>query len=162
MSYQRSFALFATVLFLTSVMLLLPGQSSAQTQKPSATNNNPTVPARPYADYKGVLLGMTMAEVRSKLGTPTFSDSEMDFFAVSATETAQIAYDSAGKAKVISIDYQNGAGAPDPEAVVGASLEQRDNGTQYRQIRYERLGFWVSYSRTASPVDIVTITIQKL
>jgi len=162
MLHQKGSALIATVLFLTSAMLLLAGQSGAQTQKPRTTNNNPTVVTQPYADFKGVLLGMTAAEVRSKLGTPTFSDSEMDFFAVSAIETAQIGYDSSGKAKIISIDYQNGAGAPDPVAVVGALLEKRANGTEYRQIRYERLGFWVSYSRTASPVDIVTITIQKL
>jgi hypothetical protein len=28
--------------------------------------------------------------------------------------------------------------------------------------RYESLGFWVSYNRTAGPVIIVTITIQKI
>ncbi len=161
MLHQKSFALLATVLFITSAMLLMAGQSSAQTPKPRTTNNNPTVVAQPYADYKGVLLGMTTAEVKSKLGTPAFSDSETDVFAVSATETAQIGYDSSGKAKVISVDYQNGVGAPDPEAVVGGMLEQRSNGTQYRKIRYERLGFWVFYSRTSTPVDIVSITIQK-
>jgi len=29
-------------------------------------------------------------------------------------------------------------------------------------VRYESKGFWVSYSRTAGPVSVVTVTIQKI
>jgi hypothetical protein len=45
---------------------------------------------------------------------------------------------------------------------VGSELEIRENGTSYRVVHYDNLGFWVSYSRTAGPVLIVTITIQKM
>ena len=64
--------------------------------------------------------------------------------------------------KVISVDYQNGTGAPEPRAVVGAELETRENGSLYKVVYYDNQGFWVSYSRTAGPVIIVTITIQKM
>jgi len=41
-------------------------------------------------------------------------------------------------------------------------LERTANGSLYRSVRYERLGFWVSYNRMSSPVTSVTVTIQKI
>lgn len=113
-----------------------------------------------YAEYKGVRLGMSDNEVRAKLGKPALTDNELDFFVFSDTETAQITYDAARKAKAISTDYSGGVGAPDYKTVVGTELESK-NGSLYKMVRYESLGFWVSYNRTAGPVIIVTITIGK-
>ena len=115
-----------------------------------------------YTEYKGVRLGMTAEEVRTKLGSPTFMDRELGYFVLSATESAQIAFDGAGKVRVISVDYQNGTGAPEPKAVVGGELETRENGTLYKVVYYQNLGFSVSYARTAGPMLIVSITIQKM
>ena len=115
-----------------------------------------------YTEYKGVRLGMTAQDVRTKLGAPGFKDNEMDYYSFSDTETAQIVYDAERKVKMISIDYLNGTGAPEPRAVVGAELEAKENGSLYKFVRYENQGFWVSYSRIAGPVIIVTITIQKM
>jgi hypothetical protein len=137
--------------------------ASAQTQKMRAAAADTSVTQQPlYTDYKGVTLGMTAVEVRAKLGTPVLKDDELDYFVFSDSLTAQVAYDSSHKAKVISVDYAGGVGAPDSRAVVGPEIITRADGSAYGMVRYESRGFWVSYSRTAGPVVIVTITIQKI
>jgi hypothetical protein len=150
------------IMFVMSTLVVLVWGANAQAQKSrAAVNAAPVVTQQPlYTDYKGVRLGMTAAEVKTKLGNPAFMDKELGYFVFSETETVQIAYDAAGKVKTISIDYQNGTGAPEPRAVVGAELETRENGSLYKVVYYENQGFWVSYSRTTGPVIIVTITIQ--
>ena len=152
------------IMFVMSTLLVLAWGANAQAQKSqAAVKAEPAVNQQPlYTEYKGVRLGMTAEEVRTKLGNPTFMDKELGYFVVSETETVQIGYDTAGKVKTISIDYQNGVGAPEPKAVVGAELETRPNGSLYKVVYYEKQGFWVSYSRTAGPVIIATITIQKM
>ena len=155
-----------SVAFMTLAMIILPGlwAGNAQAQKSrAATNADPAVPQQPpYSDYKGVRLGMTAEEVRSRLGDPGFKDAEMDYYSFSETESAQVVYNAARKVRMITVDYMNGVGAPAPRAVVGAELETKENGSLYRVVHYDHQGFWVSYSRTAGPVIIVTITIQKM
>ena len=154
------------ILFGISSLLVLGCGAKAQAQRSRvAVGTAPTVIQQPlYTDYKGVRLGMPASEVRAKLGQPTLlalKENEVDYFVVSESEAVQIGYDAALKVKVISVDYQNGSGAPEPRAVVGAELETRENGTLYRIVYYDSLGFWVSYNRTAGPVNMVSITIQK-
>jgi hypothetical protein len=115
-----------------------------------------------YTAYKGVRLGMTTAEARAKLGAPALKGSDQDYYVFSDTETAQIAYDAAGKVVTISVDYLGGAGAPDPKTVVGGEPEQQPNGHFYRIVRYESHGFLVSYNRSTGTMPLVTITIQKM
>jgi outer membrane protein assembly factor BamE (lipoprotein component of BamABCDE complex) len=152
------------IMFVISILMVLVWGANAQAQKSrAAVNAGAVVTQQPlYTDYKGVRLGMTAEEVKTKLGNPTFMDKELGYFVFSETETVQIVYDAAGKVKTISIDYQNGTGAPAPRAVVGAELETRENGSLYKVVYYENQGFWVSYSRTTGPTIIVTITIQKM
>jgi hypothetical protein len=114
-----------------------------------------------YGDYKGVRIGITMEETRARLGQPALKADDQDYYVFSEKETAQIAYDAAHKVTGISVDYVNGVGAPDPKTVVGSDLETK-NGSAYKLVRYENLGFWVSYNRTGGPVVTVTITIQKI
>lgn len=156
--------LVALIMLVMSALVVFAWSSNAQAQKSqAAVKAVPAVNQQPlYSEYKGVHLGMTAEEVRTKLGNPTFMDKELGYFVVSETETAQIAYDAAGKVKIISVDYQNGMGAPEPRAVVGAELETRENGTRYKVVYYDSQGFSVSYGRTAGPVIIVSITIQKM
>lgn len=140
----------------------LSANANAQTQKSRAAfNAAATTQQPPYTEYRGVRLGMTDQEARAKLGAPALKDAELDFFVFSESETAQINYDATRRVRAISVDYADGVGAPDHKAVVGADLETR-NGSLYKMVRYESLGFWVSYNRTAGPVIIVTITIQKI
>jgi len=147
-----------------STLLVLVWGANAQAQKSrAAVDAVPAVTQQPpYSTYKGVRLGMTAEEVRTKLGNPAFMDKELGYFVFSETETVQIGYDAAGKVKTISVDYLNGTGAPEPRAVVGAELVTRENGTRYKVVYYEDQGFSVWYSVTAGPVIIVSITIQKL
>jgi hypothetical protein len=152
------------IMFVMSTLLVLAWGANAQAQKSqAAVKAVPAVNQQPlYAEYKGVRLGMTAEEVRTKLGNPGFKDNEMDYYSFSDTESTQIVYDTSRKVRMISVDYLNGTSAPAPRAVVGAELETRENGSLYKVVYYENQGFWVSYSRTAGPVIIVTITIQKM
>jgi hypothetical protein len=116
-----------------------------------------------YAEYKGVRLGMTDQEVHAKLG-PALKIDDQDFYVFSDTETAQIAYDASRKVTAISVDYVGGVGAPDYKNVVGPSIDIRPDGSMYKIVHYDQLGFWVSYNRTGrnSAVSTVSITIQRL
>ena len=115
-----------------------------------------------FTEYKSVRLGMTSAEARAKLGNPALKDNDQDYYVISDNETVQIAYNPAGKIVTISVDYMGGVGAPDPKAVVGGELQLKPSGAHYRMVRYEGEGYWVSYNRSAGPVIVVTITIQKM
>jgi len=151
------------IMFVMSAFVVLVWSSNTQAQKSRAVSSTVAAATQQplYNDYKGVRLGMTPEEARAKLGKPAFSDNELDYFVFSDTETVQVGYDAQRKVKIISVDYLNGAGAPDPKAVVGVELDTRENGSLYRVVYYQSLGSSVSYSRTTGPVPIVTITIQK-
>jgi len=101
------------------------------------------------------------SSTRSKLGQPSLKSEDQDYFVFSDRESAQIVYDAAHKVITISVDYVGGVGAPDPKTVVGGDLETK-NGVEYKLVRYQSLGFWVSYNRSAGPMFVVTITIQKM
>lgn len=152
------------VMFVMSTVVVLVWGVNTQAQKTRAAISNAAATTQQplYTDYKGVRLGMTAGEARTKLGKPTFSDKDLEYYVISDTETIQIAIDAQGKVKAISVDYLNGTGAPDPRLVVGAQPEAASDGSLYKMVRYEGQGFWVSYSRTAGPVIIVSVTIQKM
>ena len=151
------------IVVVLGILAFLSLRANAQTQKVKAHFTRDTATEQPlYAEYKGVRLGMTAAEAREKLGTPAQKESDQDYYVFSDSETAQIAYNAAGRVVTISVDYLGGVGAPDYKAVVGGELEQTQNGGFYKMVRYESRGFWVSYNRTTGPVTTVTITIQKI
>lgn len=115
-----------------------------------------------FTEYKSVRLGMTAEEARAKLGNPALKESDQDYYVISDNETVQIAYNPAGKIVTISVDYIGGVGAPDHKNVVGGDLQLKPSGAHYRMVRYEGEGYWVSYNRSAGPVTVVTITLQKI
>jgi outer membrane protein assembly factor BamE (lipoprotein component of BamABCDE complex) len=160
---RNFFAGFAMVVACGLLVLSWNANANAQGQKSRTVFNAGTaVSQQPlYSEYKGVRIGMTAEEARAKLGQPALKDNEQDYYIFSDKETAQIAYDAAHKVVTISTDYVNGIGAPDYRAVVGTNLETREDGSFYKLVRYESLGFWVSYNRSPGPVIIVTVTIQK-
>jgi len=152
-------SLFIAVVFVMG----LSANASAQARKAKAAFSHEEATQQPlYTQYKGVQLGMTADEARAKLGTPALKESDQDYYVFSENETAQIVYDAAHKVVTISVDYVGGIGAPDYKAVVGGELEKSINGSMYRAVRYESLGFWVSFNRTTGTVTTVTVTIQKI
>ena len=153
-------------LLLGALVLLLfaffigKGQSRIQEVRPGAAPTQ--IQQQLYREYRGVRLGMTAAEVRTKLGEPAMKSDEQDFYVFSANETSQIAYDAAQKVMTISTDYTGGVGAPDYKIVVGESLLQKPDGSLFRIVFYNPDRFWVSYNKSSSDVPVVTVTIGTI
>lgn len=129
--------------------------SNAAASKTTAAN----VPV--FADYRGVKIGMMAEEVRGKLDGIQKGTSQ-DFLVLSERESAQIYYDKTGKVTAISIDYFDPGNAPSPDAVLGTTLQAKDDGSMYQLNRYPEAGYWVSYNRTAGDKPIITVTMQKM
>ena len=155
-------ALAITLLTLVALVLLgtaSAGITQAQTVRSNAHGSATQQPL--YTEYRGVRIGMNAQEVRTKLGEPLQKADDMDFYVFSEKETAQIAYDASHAVKAVSVDYLGGVGAPDYKLVVGPDVEVKPDGRIYKLIRYDSLGVWVYYNRSAGATPIVTITIQK-
>jgi hypothetical protein len=162
MKNSKRLPLWLLILFAAGVLVIISA-GIAQGQKSRKPAVDGVAKQQPfYAEYKGVHLGMSREEVRAKLGSPGMKDAEMDYFAFSDSEMAQVVYDANSKVRMISVDYQDGMGAPSPTAVVGAELEQKADGSLYRIVHYNQQQFWVSYSRTSTAPVMVTITIQRM
>ena len=149
---------------LLSVVILVLGTGWAATtwsqtarSRPQGSPTQQTV----YSEYRGVHIGMDTQEVRAKVGEPLQKADDMDLYSFSDKETAQIGYDASHRVQVVSVDYAGGVGAPDYKLVVGPDVEVNADGTIYKQVFYKSQGFWVYYNRSAGPVPLVTITIQK-
>jgi hypothetical protein len=156
------------ITLLTLIALVLLGTSyaantSAQSAQTGRNNAHGSAAEQPlYTAYRGVRIGMKAQEVRTTLGEPLQKADDMDFYVFSGgKEMAQIAYDASHAVTAISVDYLGGVGAPDPKLVVGPNLDLKPDGSIYKLVRYDSLGVWVYYNRTASQPPIVTITIQK-
>ena len=173
--YQMKFntATLVRSLLLPILVLILPvsianaqtGSSSSAQEVATVTKPAPanaaTANAPVFTDYRGVRIGMTAEEVRAKLDRIKKGEDQ-DFLVFSERESAQIYYDEGGKVTAISIDYFDNSDAPSPEAVLGAELQAKDDGSMYQLNRYAQAGYWVSYNRTAGEKPIVTITMQKM
>ena len=164
----------STILLLLAIVLLAastakgqtnsspPAQQEVATVTKSSTNTAATSNMPVFTDYRGVKIGMTTEEVRTKLDRLKQGDRQ-DFLVFSEHESAQIYYDDKGKVTAISIDYfGDNIKAPSPEAVLGAALDAKADGSIYQLNRYPQAGYWVSYNRTAGDKPIVTITVQKM
>ena len=128
----------------------------------SIVNGQTTANTPLFKDYRGVSIGMAADEVRAKLDRIKKGDRQ-DYLVFSEQESAQIYYDDKGKVTAISIDYFGGDGkAPTAEAVLGAGIQAKPDGSMYQLNRYPQAGYWVSYNRTAGEKPVVTITMQKI
>jgi len=148
----------------TALVLLfsfaLAAMAIGQTQRTrSADDGQPS-----FREYKGVQIGWLAEDVRKKLGSPADKGDEQDFYVFGEKETAQILYDkSTHKVTAISVDFMNGAtDVITPQQVFGADIESKPDGSKYKLVRYPKVGYWISYSRTGGATPIVTVTIQKI
>jgi len=153
-----------TYFLIGAILLLLlaviaRGQNETQAMKAVRAHSQVQQPL--YREYRGVRLGMTVAEARAKLGEPAVKSDDQDFYIFSANETAQLVY-VAQRVVTISTDYSGGMGAPDYRSVVGEGLLERPDGSVFRMVMYDSERFWVSYNKSASVVPVVTITIGMM
>ena len=167
---------YSTWLLLPAIVLLLAvnivtAQTTAGvgTQKEvakateSKAGNRSAANAPVFSDYRGVRLGMSAKEVRSKLDRLKDGGPGQDFFVFSEHESAQIYYDEDEKVTAISVDYfGDKSKAPSPSTVLGVDLQAKQDGSMYQLNRYPEAGYWVSYNRTAGDNPIVTVTMQKI
>lgn len=146
--------------FAILLALLLTSLSAAQTGRRSNAGEEEPI----FHEYRGVQIGWLAEDVRKKLGSPADKGEEQDFYIFDEKETAQILYDKAThKVTAISVDFLNGAsGVITPQQVFGADIEAKPDGSKYRMVRYPKVGYWLSYSRTAGDSPIITVTIQKM
>ncbi len=155
---MRSFT--HVLLLVAAVALVMAVSAKTSAQKARANATAVAVTQQPLiSEYRGIRLGMTTDQVRTKLGAPALKADDQDYYIFSETETAQFAYDAAHKVFAISADY-TGPAVPDYRNVTGPLIEQRPDGSLYQVVRYEALGFWVSYNHSTN--GVVTVTIQKI
>src|SRR3954449_6467816 len=67
-----------------------------------------------FSEFKGVHIGLTADEARSKLGAPSDKGDEQDVFTLSEQNTAQVYYDKDKKVYAVSVFYIDAKAAPAP------------------------------------------------
>ena len=156
---SRSSTLLVELTSAILLSLLVTGLLMGQSRNKAPAEEDPT-----FHDYRGIQIGMLADDVRKKLGTPAAKTDEQDFYVFNDKETAQILYE-AGTHKVtaVSVDFTSGAtGVITPQQVFGADVESKPDGSKYKMVRYPKVGYWISYSRTAGDTPIVTVTMTKM
>lgn len=119
-----------------------------------------------FADYRGVKIGMTADEVRSKINQdPRVEDKAGLYYIFSDNESAQISFDADKKVRMISIIFSgNESAAPKYTDVFGADTKivAKDDGSIYKLVDYPSAGYWVAYSRSAGENPTIAVTMQKM
>jgi hypothetical protein len=144
-----------------------PAQPQPQTPPPPAQQQvaQPVVPsdAPLYSEFKGVKIGTARDEARKRLGAPQQKDDAQDFFVFSDRQRARVFYDEKGAVSAVVATYiGKSAGAPTPQAILGAEVESKQDGSMYKMVQYTKAGYWVAYSRTAGDEPLTIITMQKM
>jgi hypothetical protein len=116
----------------------------------------------PFHEYKGVRIGMTADETRKKLGSPTDKDDRQEVYSVNDNETCQVYYDDTKKVFAVSVTYLGAKIVPAVKSVLGADAEAKQDGSIYKLIRFPKVGYWVSYTRTPGDAPMTIIAMQKI
>lgn len=116
-----------------------------------------------YSEYRGIKIGTTTDNLRTKLGPPKEKGDTQDFYAFSDTESAQFYYDDAHKVSAIMISYTgNLKAAPTAKDVFGEDVPAKPEGGVFKMVRYPKAGYWISYNRGSGDDAMITIAIQKI
>src|SRR5689334_16839982 len=119
--------MWAGLVAVFSIMLLASLAHAQAAQKPTFTG------------YKGVMLGMPMADARSKLGNAKDKSDSEDYYVYSDNEACQVLYGPDKTVRVISVTYL-GKNAPTPMEVLGIDAEAQANGGINKRIEYPKAG----------------------
>lgn len=116
-----------------------------------------------FAEYKGVAIGMAMADARQKLGKAAEQTDVEDYWEFPKDESVRVLYGSDKMVRAISINYDAGqATSPTGMTVFGKEITAKPDGSMHRMVEYKRDGFWISYVRTAGSNAMVIVTLQKM
>jgi len=139
--------------------------SDAKLQEPKAVTPAPAKEAvTPLVhSVRDVELGMTVDEVKKKLGKPEVQDDTGLYFSLSGGDSVQIGLDADKHVRTVAAIYAAGSkDAPAFKDIFGTSGEE-NNGNVYKMQRYPDAGYWVSYSRTNSQdKPVVVVTMKKI
>jgi hypothetical protein len=150
----RSRRLFLLPLLLLATSALQPAPARAQSD--AGKNEDPA-----FKEFRGVTIGMARDEARKKLGDPTDKGDGQDFYVFNDDETAQIFYDATKKVSAVAVVYTGGKNAPTCHAIFGKEAEAKPDGSQYLRVQYPKVGYWVSFSRTAGDTPVTSVTMQR-
>jgi hypothetical protein len=116
----------------------------------------------PFHDFKGVSIGMAVADARQKLGTAADKSDAQDIYNINDKQTAMLYYDGGKVAAIVLMFMGGGANVLTPKSVFGTDVEAKPDGSISKMVRYEKAGYYVAYNRTPGDSPMITITIQKL
>jgi hypothetical protein len=153
---RRPAALPALTLLLAA-LALVASATQARAQGPADKPKDEP----PFHAYKGVHLGMTADEARKLLGNPTDKDDKQDFYSFNDKESCQVYYDDTKKVFAVSVTYL-AEGAPAAKTILGADADAKQDGSVYKMIRFPKVGYWVSYTRTSGEAPMTIIAMQKI
>jgi len=159
---NRIFCIFTILLAATLVSI---STGSTVTATGPSVQPMPTPPLVKVArfEYKGVTIGTTMDEARTKLGAAKETSDVQDYYVFSENETAQVLFDKDRTVKVISITFVGGTVTPPtPIEVLGVDAEVKTDGSINKIAKFPKAGYWISYLRTGGEDPMVMITIQKM
>ena len=163
------FYLCSAFVLLITLMGIVSGQSDG-----AAFNNAAVAPkAAPtpgaggsakigFAGYKGINIGSTAAEARTKLGTPREKSDQQDYYVISDGESTQVLYDTDKTVRTISTSYFGGSKMPTPLQVLGTDAEAKPDGSINKMVRFPKSGYSIQYIRTGGDDPIVMVTVQKI
>ncbi len=156
------FPAFALLLLLAAApAALLPTTRAQKTSAPApAAARAADEPA--FHDYKGVRIGMSAEEARKLLGSPVDKDDKQDVYSFNDNEQCQVYYDNAKKVFAVSVTYLATDAAPAPKTVLGSDADAKQDGSLYKMIRFPKVGYWVSYTRTSGDAPMTIIAMQKI
>jgi hypothetical protein len=154
--------LFIVLALLIAIAIFVVSTNAQTLRSAPPAQVNALAPDKPiFNNYRGVTIGMPVADAHQKLGTPTESAETQDFYFYSETESAQVFYDAAHKVRAVSVNYL-GENAPTPQQVLGVDVAAGPDGSLSKIISYQQAGFWVAYYRSAGPAPIVTVSMQRI
>ena len=157
-NYSIIISPFRIAVFLQIILVVFV--LSVNAQKTVSKQNLPL-----WQNYKGISIGTTADEVRTKLGAPKSEDAEGFFYVFSETENAQILLDGEKKVRTLTVVFDAEYPTPPQFADVFGKTAQaaaKPDGSIFKMMRYEDAGYWISYNRMAGEKAMVIVMIQKL